>query len=110
VRHAVVEHHHVVLDHAQPFGFGILAGAGGRFDALQVLALIDVGARAVEAGLFVVPEREADGTFGLRDVRVAEDAGQFHDERGAGAVVVGGFAPADAVHVGGDDVHLFGMR
>ena len=26
-RHAVVEHHHVVLDHAEPFRLGILAGA-----------------------------------------------------------------------------------
>ncbi len=59
--------------------------------------------------LFVVPEGEADRAIGLH-VRRAEDARQLHDERGARAVVVRGFAPADAVHVAADDVHLVGMR
>ena len=108
-RHAVIEHHHVVLDHAEPLRFGKLAGARGGLDALQVLALIDVGARAVQTRLFVVPEGETEGAVGV-DVRAAEDAGQFHDERGSGAIVVSGLTPADAVHVRGDNVHLLRMN
>ena len=44
------------------------------------------------------------------DLGIAEDARQLHHERGAGAVVVGRFAPSYAVHVPGHDVHLFRMR
>ena len=64
-RHAVVEHHHVVLDHAQPFRFRILARARRVFLALQLRALLHVGPRAVEPGLLVVPQHEADGALGL---------------------------------------------
>src|SRR5206468_2287366 len=53
-------------------------------------------------------QREADRAVGLH-FRVAEDARQFHHQRGAGAIVVGGFAETDAVHVRADDVHLFRM-
>ena len=38
-RHAVIPHHHVVLDHAEPLRLRILAGARGILVALQVLAL-----------------------------------------------------------------------
>jgi hypothetical protein len=107
-RHAVVEHHHVVLDHAQPARFRIAARSLGRLDPLQVLALVDVGIGAVQAGLLVVPQREADAAPGRHAGRV-QDARQFHHQRGAGGVVVGRLAIAHAVHVGGDDVHLLGM-
>jgi len=105
VGHAVVVHHHVVLDHGEPLGFGVLAGAGWGFDSLEIFALGDVGCGSVEAGLFVVPEGEANGDV-RSDAGGGEDAGQLHDEGGSGAVVVGGFAPADAVHVGSENVHL----
>ena len=91
------------------FGSGYLPEPGRLFLALQRLTLFDVRARAVEARLFVVPENEANRAIGLH-VRAAEDARELHDDRGAGAVVVRGFAPADAVHVAADDVHLFRVR
>src|SRR5262249_22728307 len=108
-RPAVIEQHHVVLNHAEPFGFGIFARAHRVLLALQGATLLDIGARALMAGLFVVPKREADRALRYH-VRAVEDARELHHERGARAVVIGGFVPAVAVHVGGDDVHLFGMR
>ena len=106
-RHPVVEQHHVVLDHAEPLRLGILARTRRVLLALQRLPLLDVGARAVRAGLLVVPQREADRALGLH-VRHAEDARQLHHQRRARSVVVRGFAPAVAVHVRADDVHLVG--
>src|SRR5205807_8610448 len=106
--HAVVEEHHVVLDHPQPRGFRVPARAGGVFLALQPLALLDVRPGAVETGLFVVPENEADRAVGP-DARGGEDAGELHDERGTGAVVVRRLTPPVPVHVGANDVHLPGM-
>ncbi len=108
-RHAVVEQHHVVLDHAEPARLGILPRSRRVLFALQRLALLDVGAGAVQPRLLVVPQREADGAF-ARDVGHREDARQLHHERRAGAVVVGGFAPAVAIHVRADDVHLVRAR
>src|SRR5688572_2695293 len=35
-----------------------------------------------------------------------EDSRQLHHDRGTGPVIIGGLAPADAVHVRADDVHL----
>ena len=65
-RHAVVEHHHVVLDHAEPFRLRILAGSGRVFLALQRLrAARRRRARRSSPGLLVVPEREADRAIGL---------------------------------------------
>ena len=104
-RHAVIEHHHVVLDHAEPLRLRILPGAGRLLLALQRLTLRDVRTRAIQAGLFVVPENEANRAVGLH-VGTAENARELHDERGAGAVVVRGLAPAVTVHVAADDVHL----
>ena len=108
-RRAVVEQHHVVLDHPQPAGLGVAAGAGRVFHALQLAPVLHVGAAAVESGLLVVPEREADRHGGL-DVRRAEDARQLHHQRGARRVVVGPLAEAVAVHVRAEDVHLAGAR
>ena len=50
------------------------------------------------------------GPFGLHIRGTAEDARQFHHERGTGAIVIGGFAITDAVHVACHNVHLFGVR
>src|SRR4029077_7151901 len=50
-------------------------------------------------------QREADRSIG-HHVGTAHHPRQLHHDRRAGAVVVRGFAPADAVHVPGDDVHL----
>ena len=91
------------------FGSGYLPRAGRVLLALQRLALLDVGARGLRSGFLVVPQREADRALGLHVGR-AEDARQLHHQRGARAVVVGRLAPAVAVHVAADDVHLFGMR
>jgi hypothetical protein len=107
-RHPVVEQHHVVLDHAQPLRFGVFAGTGRALLALQRLPLLDVGAGGLRSGLLIVPEREADRAIGLH-VRGAEHPGQFHHQRGAGAVVVRRLAPAVAVHMTADDVHLLRM-
>src|SRR5690606_39216046 len=76
-------------------------------DALERRALLDVGARAVQARLLVVPEREAHGAFRY-DVGRGEDAGDLHDERGAGRVVVRGLASAPPIHVRAQDIHLAG--
>ena len=105
----MVPQHHVVLYHAQPARLGIPAGTGRVLDPLQLLALRDVGAGAVETRLFVVPQDEADRALGP-DVGGAEDAREFHDERRAGAVVVHRLVHAVAVHVGAKDVHLVGAR
>jgi len=75
----MVEQHHVVLDHAEPLGL--------LLRALERAALLDVGACAVETGLFIVPQGEPDRAIGA-DVSAAEDAGQLHDERRARAVVI----------------------
>src|SRR4030095_12800993 len=72
------------------------------------LTLLDVRTRAFRAALLVVPEREADRALGA-DVGIAEHPRQFHDQRRPRPVVVGGLAPADAVHVRADDVHLLGV-
>jgi hypothetical protein len=77
----------------------------GTLNALQVLALGDVGVRTVEARLFVVEQDEADRALAA-EPRLVKDARQFHDDGGPGAVVVRGLPPADAIHVGADDVHL----
>src|SRR5207253_1807085 len=63
-RHAVVEQHHVVLDHAEPGGLGVPARSRRILLTLQRLALLDVCAGAVETGLFIVPEYEPDGPIG----------------------------------------------
>src|SRR5262249_42398413 len=98
-----------VLDHPEPARLRIAARSGRLLAALEPRALLDVGARAVEPRLFVVPEREADRALG-RHVRHAEDARELHHERRAGAVVVRRLAPAVAVHVRADDVHLLRPR
>src|SRR4029079_19234302 len=104
-RHAVVPEHHVVLDHGQPPRLGVAARPRRVLLALQARTLLDVGARAVEARLLVVPQREAYRPLRLH-VGHAEDAGQLHDQGRARAVVVGRLAPAVPVQVGADDVHL----
>ena len=91
------------------FGSGYLPEPAGDSIALQILALRHVGARAVQSGLFVVPEREADGPLGLH-IRAAEDARQFHHQRSAGAIVIGGLAPADAIHMAATMYISSGMR
>ncbi len=97
-----------MLDHAQPFRLGIAARSGGGFDALQRLALVDIGLRPVQPGLFIVPQHEADGAVGPH-IGAAENARQLHHQRRARTVVIGGLAPADAVHMGADDIHLARM-
>src|SRR5204862_207150 len=62
-RHAVIEQHHVVLDHAKPPRFRVAARAEGVLLSLKRRSLRDVGARAVETGFLVVPECEADRSF-----------------------------------------------
>ena len=47
-RHAVIPHHHVVLDHAEPLRLGVSSGAGRILLALQVFPLIDIGPGAIE--------------------------------------------------------------
>ena len=108
-RHAVIEQHHVVLDHPEPLRFRVASRAGRIFFPLQALPLRDVGARAVEARFFVVPEREPDRAIG-QHVAHREDPRQLHHQRRARAVVVGRLAPANPVHVRADDVHLAGTR
>ena len=87
------------------FGSGYFPEPGGTFLSLHRTALLDVGVRAVETSLFVVPERESNGAFRLH-VGHREDARQLHHDRGAGGVVIRRLTPADAVHVPADDVHL----
>ncbi len=108
-RHAVVEHHHVVLNHPEPFRFGILPGSGRILFALHRAALRDVRASRLRSRFLVVPEREPDRPLGL-NVGTTEHVRQLHHERGAGAIVIRGLAPALAIHVAADDVHLFGVR
>src|SRR5262249_26049918 len=96
------------LDHRDPLRLWILAGAGRILDALQRLTLGDVGARAVEAAFFAVPQREADRPLRLNP-GIGEDARQLHHERRARSVVIGGLVVAMAVHVRADDVHLIGV-
>ena len=100
-RHAVIEQHHVVLNHAEPFRLVLRA--------LQRLALLDVGTRAVRARLLVVPQDESNRPLRLH-VGAREHARHFHDERRSRSVVVRRFAPPVAVHVAADDVHLVGVR
>ena len=76
---------------------------------MKILALFDVGAAAVQSGFLIVPQNETDRTFGLH-VRAGQNAGQFHHQGRARSIVVGGLAPADAVEVRAEDVHLFRMR
>jgi hypothetical protein len=64
--------------------------------------------RSLRSRFLVVPERESDRALGVH-VRTAEDARHFHHQRGAGPIVVRRFAPAVAVHVAADDVHLLGV-
>jgi hypothetical protein len=97
------------LNHAQPPGFRVLARAGRDLFPLQLPALVHVGAGAVEARLFVVPEDEPYRAFGLH-IGGAEDPGEFHDDRRARRVVIGRFGVSEAVHVPGDDVHLVRAR
>ncbi len=108
-RHAVIEQHHVVLNHAEPARLRVAPGSGGFLLTLQRGALRNVSIGTVQAGLFVVPEDEADGALGLHP-RCAQNARQFHDQRGSGAVVVGRLSPAVAVHVRADDIHFIGVH
>ena len=109
LRHTVIEQHHVVLNHAEPFRFRIFTRSGWHLLTLQRLALRDVRARTVQSRLFVIPEHEPDRTIG-DDIRAAEHARQFHHQRRSRSIVVRGFTPAMSVHVRADDVHLVGMR
>ena len=108
-RGAVVEQHHVVLDHAEPARLGIPSRSRWVLASLHRLPLLDVGAAPVQPGLLVVPEDEAERAPGPHIGRV-EDARELQDQRGARAVVVRGLAPAMPVHMGTEDVHLRRMR
>ncbi len=108
-RHPVVEEHHVVLDHAEPFRLRVAARPRWILFALKRLSLRDVRGTAVQSRLLVVPERESNRSIG-QHIWIAEDARELHHERRARAVVVGRLAPPVAVHVTGDDVHLVGAR
>src|SRR5205814_1539587 len=99
----------VVLDHAKPPRFRVAARAEGVLLSLKRRSLRDVGARAVETRFLVVPEREADRALRAH-IGTVQHARQLHDQRRARTVVVGGLAPAYAIHVGADDVHLAGAR
>src|SRR3989442_10785915 len=80
--HAVVEQHHVVLDHAEPPRLRVAARAGGILLSLERSSLRDVGARAVETGFLVVPEREADRALRAH-IGTVQHARQLHDQRRA---------------------------
>ena len=107
--HAVVEQHHVMLDHAEPLRFWILARASRQLLALHRKALLHISARAIEPRLLVVPENEPDRAIG-DDIGAAEHASELHHQRRARGVIVRGLAPAMSVHVCTDEVHLLGMR
>ena len=79
-------------------GSGYFPEPARRFDPLQRRALRHIGVGAVQAGLLVVPQDEADGALGLH-VRRGEHPGELHDQRGARTVVVRRLAPAVPVHV-----------
>ena len=90
-----------MLHHAEPFRLG------GR--ALQLLALRDVGVGAFESAFLAIPQREPNRHVG-GDLRRAEDPRELHDEGRPRSIVVRRLAPADAVHVRADDVHLAAPR
>src|SRR5438093_7964164 len=59
-RHAVVEHHHVVLDHPEPLRFRVATRAWRVFFPLKPLPLRDVRAGCLRSGFLVVPQHESD--------------------------------------------------
>src|SRR6266700_313327 len=77
--------------------------------SLERRSLRNVGAGAVKARFLVVPERESDRSL-CPYIGTVQHARQFHDQGRPRTVVIGGLAPAYAVHVGADDVHLVGPR
>jgi hypothetical protein len=77
---AVIEEHHVVLNHSQPARLRIAPGTRRVLDALHRSALLRVCGGALMASLFVVPEREADGSF-RADTSGVEDARELHHQR-----------------------------
>ena len=106
--HAVVEQHHVVLNHPQPLRLGVAARSRWILLALERLALRDVREHAFQTGFLIVPEGEADRPIGF-DVRRAEHSRQLHDQRCPRPVVIGRLSPAVAVHVSAHDIHLLGV-
>src|ERR1051325_135502 len=63
----------------------------------------------VSSLFLVLPQNESARSRGC-DVETAEAPRDFHHERSSRSVVVRRLAPAMAVHMAADDVHLFGMR
>ena len=86
----MVEQHHVVLDHAQPFRF--------RCCALERRPFERIGSAAVHPEFLVVPEDEPHRAI-CPDVGHSQDASQFQHNGTTGRVVVRGIAAAAAVHV-----------
>jgi hypothetical protein len=75
----MIEQHHVVLNHAEPFRLRIVPGTGGFFDALQLISLGYVGPASGSQRFLIVPKNETNRSIRL-DVRNAEDARQLHDD------------------------------
>jgi hypothetical protein len=86
-------------------GSGYRRDAAGFSTPLQGPALRDVGDCALVAGLFVVPEGEADRSVGTNG-GIAEKSSQFHYQGRAGRVIVRALIHAMPVHMCADDVHL----
>ena len=106
----MVPHHHVVLNHAEPLWLRIPARTRRILLALQRRSLLDVGDRRRCNPVSSLFQRANRIDRSVWTSGAAEDPRQLHDERGTGAVIVGGLAPAMAIHMRADDVHLVGTR
>src|SRR5258708_20728648 len=94
----MIEEHHVVLNHPEPFRLRVMARSRRSFLALEVFALLDIRCAAVESRFLVVPKNKSNRTLGLH-VRAVQDARELHDQSRARSIVVGGLAPTDPFHV-----------
>ena len=79
----------------------------GILHTLQFLALLNIGTRAIQPGLFVIPQGETDRYFRFH-IRSIEDTRQFHHQRRTGTVVVDCLVNTVPIHMGTDDIHLIG--
>ena len=69
------------------------AYAGSAAVVPELRHILDGCARAIRAGLFVVPERESDRPLG-GDIRAAHHARQLHHKRRSRPFVIRRFSPA----------------